>query len=120
MLSDALYLALVVVVGVLMAVDVSMTPAESFHEQADRYARDAERAIPRVPHSTSALPGEPVAAGEAAAAYDSSPPSQHADVSSPTDIRQRTGVWSGAQHKGSHGALKNWPFRSRLVLLATI
>jgi signal transduction histidine kinase len=121
MLIDIICLALVVAVAVLTAVDVSRTPPESSHGQADRHARDAERAIPRVPDGIRTFPGEPAASGEAVAAQDSSSPSsRHAGVSSPAGVRQRISTSSGGQHKGSHGALKNWPVRSRLILLLTI
>ena len=120
MLVNFLYLAIVVAVAVLLAVDVSRTPHESSYGQADSHPRDAEQAIPRVPTSTGGIPGEPAAAGGAVAAYDSSPSSRHAGASSPAGPRERKGAWSGVQHGGSHGELKNWPFRSRLLLLVTI
>ena len=120
MFVNIIYVALVVMVAVLLAVDVSRTPHESSHGQADSHPRDAEQAIPRVPPSTRVIPGEPAAAGGTAAAYDSSPSSRHAGASSPAGPREHKGIWSGAQHRGSHGELKNWPFRSRLLLLVTI
>ena len=120
MFVNIIYLALVVVVAVLLAVDVSRTPYESLPGQADSHPRDAEQAIPRVPPSTRVIPGEPAAAGGAIAAYDSSPSSRHAGASSPAGSREHKGIWSGAQHRGSHRELKNWPFRSRLLLLVTI
>ena len=116
----SLYLAPVVVVAVLLAVDVSRTSDESSHGQADIHARDAERAIPRVPPAPGSSlgnlpqPGEPSRRTIPARLLGTRAPVR------PLGPRERKGIWSGAQHRGSHGELKNWPFRSRLLLLVAI
>ena len=54
MLSEILFVLLVLVVGVLMAVDLARTRSESPHGNADRQAHGADRAVAAAPFSVSA------------------------------------------------------------------
>ena len=121
MLVEILFLALVVLVAVLIAVDVSKTPSESAHVQAERWPHETEREITGAPRDAGArvLPREPAGTGITAPAPDAG--RRRSDGISPSaGGHRRTGTWSAAQHNGLRGVLKNWPVRSRLFLLVII
>jgi signal transduction histidine kinase len=121
MLVEILFLALVVLVAVLIAVDVSKTPSESAHVQAERWPHETEREITGAPRDAGAgvLPREPAGTGITAPAHDAG--RRRSDgISSSAGGHRRTGTWSAAQHNGPRGVLKNWPVRSRLFLLVII
>ena len=118
MFVNIIYLALVVVVAVLLAVDISRTPDESSHGQADSHPRDAERAIPGyLPAPGSSLGNLPQPGSRARRRIQ--PVFSARGTSSPAGPREHKGIWSGTQ-LGALGELKNWPFRSRLLLLVAI
>ena len=124
MLVGILFLVLVLVVALLIALDVSRTPSESSHVQADRQAHETERAVIGAPRHTgaSALPPEPAdtgISGVTGAAHDAGPRWRPEAINPSAGGHRRTATWS-AQHKGSRSALKNWRFGLRLFLLVII
>lgn len=121
MLVEILFLALVLLVAVLIAVDMSKTPSESAHVQAESWPHETEREIIGAPRDAGArvLPREPAGTGITAPAHDAG--RRRFDGISPSaGGHRRTGTSSAAQHNGLRGVLKNWPVRSRLFLLVII
>jgi signal transduction histidine kinase len=122
MVVEALLVALVLVVAVLMAVDLARTPGETPLRQAGGQGHNAGRDLIRAPGGTGTGEawGEPAGSRIATAAPEAAPFRQRPDgISAPAAGRQRsrTGPASG---QGSRSQLKNWPVRSRLLLLAVI
>ena len=121
MLVEILFLALVLSVVLLVAVDVSKEPSESAQVQADRRPYDTGRATIGAPGDSGAvaLPWEAADTGKTAPAHDAG--RRRLDgISSSAGGHRRPGTWSAAQHKGPRGALKNWRVGSRLFLLVII
>ena len=122
MVVEALLVALVLVVAVLMAVDLARTPGEAPLRQAGGQGHNAGRDFVRVPGGTGTGEAwaEPAGSRMTTAAPEAAPFRQRPDGISPPAAgrqRSRTGPASG---QGSGSQLKNWPVRSRLLLLAVI
>ncbi len=121
MLVEILFLALVFLVALLIALDVSKAPTESTHVQAERRPYETEREITGAPGAAGArvLPREPAGTGITASAHDSGP--RRLDgISASAGGHRRTGTRPAAQRKGPRGGLKDWSVGSRLFLLAII
>ena len=119
MVVEVLLVALVLVVASLMAWDLARTPSEIPLGQADGQAHDGERDFIRAPGSIGAgeFGRETAGSGMTTAAPDADPLRQRPDdVSSSATARQRPGT-GPAPDTGPRRALKNWPVRSRLLLL---
>jgi signal transduction histidine kinase len=118
MLVEIPFVVLVLLVALLIAVDVTKTPTESAHVQAERRPYETEREIIGAPRDAGGrvLPGEPAGTGITAPAHDSGP-RRFDGISPSAGGHRRPGTSSAAQHKGPRGGLKNWPARSRLFLL---
>ena len=122
MVVEALLVALVLVVAVLMAVDLARTPGETPLSQAGGQGHNAGRDFVRAPGGTGTGEAwaEPAGSRMTTAAPEAAPFRQRPDGISPPAAgrqRSRTGPASG---QGSRSQLKNWPVRSRLLLLAVI
>ena len=122
MVVEALLVALVLVVAVLMAVDLARTPGETPLRQAGGQGYNAGRDFVRVPGGTGTGEAwaEPAGSRMTTAAPEAAPFRQRPDGISPPAAgrqRSRTGPASG---QGSRSQLRNWPVRSRLLLLAVI
>jgi signal transduction histidine kinase len=121
MLVEILFLTLVLLVVLLVALDVLKEPSEIAQAQADRRPYETERATIGAPGDSGAvaLPWEAADTGKTAPAHDAG--RRRPDgISSSAGGHRRPGTWSAAQHKGPHGALKNWRVGSRLFLLVII
>ena len=111
MVVEALLVALVLVVAVLMAVDLARTPSEMPLGQAGGQGHGTGRDLIQAPGD--------IGTGEA----DPEPAGSRMGVAAPEAARfpdrqrSRTGPTPG---QGSHGPLRNWTVRSRLLLLAVI
>ena len=122
MLVEILFLALVVLVAVLIAVDVSKTPSESAHVQAESWPHETEREITEAPRDTGATAPTrgPAGTGIAAAAHSADRSWRPEGTSSSAGGHRRPATWSAANLKDTSGALKNWPVGLRLSLLMII
>ena len=120
MLVEVALVALVLAVAVLMAVDLARTPSEMPQGEASGPGHGAGRGFTQAPGAIGtgearperASPRIPTAAPEAAQFRQ-----QPDGISPPAPDRQhsRTGTTPG-----SGSQLRNWPVRSRLLLLAVI
>ena len=99
MLVEILFLALVVLVAVLIAVDVSKTPSESAHVQAESWPHETEREIIGAPRDAGATapPREPAGIGITAAAHECRPERRPDGISSSAGGHRRPATWSAAQ-----------------------
>jgi signal transduction histidine kinase len=127
MLIEVLFLALVIAIALLIAVDLSRTPSESPHVHADRQAHEVESAVVPSTRTTEggAAPRRTSAGarGQEAvvAAADAGLPRRIDGISPPAGARRpSTSSRTTPAAKGSHGSLKTWHVRSRLALLAII
>jgi signal transduction histidine kinase len=121
MLTEILFLLLVLAVAALMVVDLVRTPGESSHGQADRTAYAAGRAatVPSRAPAAGAFSPELAESVTKAPAPDLGP-SRRPDGTSPppgSEPRPRT---VPAQQNGSRGRPASSEARSRILLLAII
>ncbi len=134
MLTEILFLLLVLAVAVLMVVDLARTRSESPHGQADRPAYGAERAViipsrgpeavafTREPAGTAIPAGTAVAAGAAkpAAVHDAGPARRPESISaSAGGSQQPRAVPSPGQDRSVRGQ-QSGRVRTRLLLLVII
>ncbi|HYB87069.1 MAG TPA: ATP-binding protein [Streptosporangiaceae bacterium] len=124
MLVEALLLLLVLAVAGLMAVDLTRTSSEIEMPagQAGGQAPESRRAFIQALGSPAAaeLGQPPAEPGAPAAAPDIAPPRHRpGDISPPVADRQRSRT-RPAPNRDLRGPLRNWPVRSRLLLLAVI
>jgi signal transduction histidine kinase len=119
MLVEILLVVVVLVVGILIAVDVSRTPRETPDELTGGQPQDAGWEDVHAARGAGTAPG-PASTGIAAA--PDSGPSRHRsggqDQSS--SGRKRAAPAPDAARKNSRRALRNWRVRSRLLLLVII
>jgi signal transduction histidine kinase len=117
---EALLVALVLAVTVLMAVDLARTPSEMPQGQASGQGHGAGRGFTEAPGAIGAGEARPERASSrtATAAPQAAQFRQRPDgISPPAPDRQRSRTGTTP---GSGSQLRNWPVRSRLLLLAVI
>jgi signal transduction histidine kinase len=122
MVVEALLVALVLVVAVLMAVDLARTPSEMPAGQAGGQTHGAGRDFIQAPGGTGtgeAYP-EPARSRIGVAAPEAAQFRQRPDGIGPPAADRRHSRTGPAPGQGSRGQLKNWTVRSRLLLLAVI
>ena len=122
MVVEALLVALVLMVAVLMAVDLARTPSETPLRQAGGQGHNAGRDFVRAPGGTGTGEAwaEPAGSRMTTAPPEAAPFRRRPDdISAPAAGRQRSRT-GPAPGQGSRSQLKNWPVRSRLLLLAVI
>ncbi len=120
MLVEALLVALVLAVAVLMAVDLARTPSEMPHGEASGQGHGAGRGFTQAPGAIGTGEARPERASSrmtAAAPEATQFRQQPEDISPPAPDRQRSRTGAAP---GSGSQLRNWPVRSRLLLLAVI
>jgi signal transduction histidine kinase len=116
MLGEILVGALVVVVAILVAVDISRTRNDSPHDHADSPVPGARPAVAAdVRRGRVDAFQDSAGTGTAAAARDAES-ARRADSTG----RQQPRAGAPAATRGSRRALKDWPVRSRLQLLVSI
>jgi HAMP domain len=120
MLVEILLALLVVAVILLMAVDLARAPSELPQGPAPDAGQDLVRAPG--PIGTGAFRREAAGAGTATAAPDAGRPGQRpgADVTAPPAVTRPPSHPGRVPAGGSGGGLRNWPIRSRLLLLVAI
>jgi signal transduction histidine kinase len=119
LLVEALLVALVLAVAVLMAVDLARTPSEMPQGQTSGQGHGAGRGFTEAPGAAGTGEAWPQPAGPpmATAAPEAQFRQQPDGISPPAPDRQRS---RAAEAPGSGSQLRNWPVRSRLLLLAVI
>ena len=122
MVVEALLVALVLAVAVLMAVDLARTPGETPLSQAGGQAHNAGRDFSRAPGGTGTGEAwaEPAGSRMATAAPEAAPFRQRPDGTGPPAAGRQRSHTGPASGQGSRSQLRNWPVRSRLLLLALI
>jgi signal transduction histidine kinase len=113
---------LVLVVAALVAVDGTRTSSESPHGQADRQAHDAQRGITGAPRDTGAKAflAEPTGTPIPTAVHGASQAPRPESISPPARDRRDSRTGTSAAHTRSVRELKDWPVRSRLLLLVIV
>jgi signal transduction histidine kinase len=124
MLVEALLLLLVLAVAVLMAVDLARTSSEIEMPagQAGGQAPESRRAFIQALGSPAAAEfgRSPAGSGGPAAAPDIAPPRHRPDDISPPVVDRQRPRTRPAPNRDLRGPLRNWPVRSRLLLLVVI
>jgi len=118
MLAGILIAVLVVIAALLVFGDVSRTERESLTWSDDSRANDASPRTIAEAHDGSAFVMEP--AGVSAAGPEADPGLRPGGVSPSAGSHQRARNGRPAGHSGSRRGLKNWPVRSRLLLLVIV
>ena len=116
MLSEILLAVLVLVVGVLVAVDFSKTSNESLPGYADGLPHDVR---PRMVGDTHSGPADGFLQ-EQPAVHHVGPTRRPESTSPSADGRHYSRSGSSPGHERSRRGLKDWPVRSRLLLLVII
>jgi signal transduction histidine kinase len=121
MLGEILVGALVIAVAVLVAVDISRTKSDSPHGHADGSAHDARPSVTGDIRGArlEAYPQESTGTGMAAAVRDAEP-ARRPESTPAAGGRQQPRVGPPTANKGSRRELRDWPVRSRLLLLVII
>jgi len=121
MLEQILFVVIVLTVGTLMAVDVARTRHEGFHGYAEGHPHDARPPIP-VASRGSREAFSPAHAGTAmpVATYDAGPAQPPAGISPAAGGDPRPDAAAEPVPRVSRRGLRDWPVRSRLVLLVSI
>ncbi len=116
MLSEIFLTVLVLVVGFLVAVDFARTNSESSLGHADGSPHDVR---PRMVGDTRAGRTEAFLR-EPAVAHDAGPTRHPESIGPSADNQQYSRTGPSPVHKRSRRGLKDWPVRSRLLLLVII
>ncbi len=120
MLAGISVILLVVIVGLLVAGDFARTERESVHWSDDRLANDASPRAMTEAHDGSAFLREPAGHGVPAAGPEAGPGLRPGAVSPSAASSQRSRDGRPAGHSGPRRGLKDWPVRSRLLLLVIV
>lgn len=116
MLSEILLAALVLVVGFLVAVDFSRTSSESLPGHADELSHDVR---PMMVGDTHSGPSEGFLR-EPAVVHDVGPTRRPESISPSAGGRHYSRTGPSPVHERSRRGLKDWPVRTRLLLLVII
>ena len=116
MLAEIFLAAVVLTVALLVVGDVSRTKSESPHGHADGSAHDVR---PRMTGETRGGRTEAFLR-EPAAVHDAGPTRRPESSGLSAGGHQHSRTGPSATHKRSRRGLKNWPVRSRLLLLVVI
>ncbi len=121
MLVEILLIALVLAVALLVTGDVIKAKNESLYGHADGPDYDAEPKIAGAARGSRAegFPREPARTG-IPAVQDADPTWRPENITMPAGGRQPPGTVPAPAHKRSRRELKDWPVRSRLLLLVII
>ena len=121
MLVEILLIALVLAVALLVSGDVAKAKHEGLYGHADGPDYDAEPKIIRAPRGSraEAFPREPAGTG-IPAVHDADPTRRPENVAMSAGGHQPPRTVPASAPRGSRRELKDWPVRSRLLLLVII
>jgi signal transduction histidine kinase len=121
MLAEIFLVALVLAVALLVTGDVARTNSESLYGHADGPDYDTEPKIIGAPRGSGAeeLPREPAGAG-IPAVHDADPTRRPENITPSAGGHQPPRTVPPPVHGRSRRELKDWPVRSRLLLLISI
>ena len=121
MLVEILLIALVLAVALLVSGDVAKAKHEGLYGHADGLDYDAEPKIIRAPRGSraEAFPREPAGTG-IPAVHDADPTRRPENVAMSASGHQPPRTVPASAARGSRRDLKDWPVRSRLLLLVII
>jgi signal transduction histidine kinase len=122
MLIAILSVALALAVSSLITLDVVKSSKDPSLELPEWQAQSVDHATVGAPRDAGAqtFPLEPAGTSMPAVPPDLSRAGRADGAASPAASYRRPEAWSAALPEGSGGGLKNWPVRTRLVLLASI